>query len=148
MLGVDPRRFGDYATGAYLKAKNEEAYANVFTVHYPDEERPAARPSRTAPCYERLRKLGAVFGQKFGWERPNWFAPEGVPAEDHWSFRRSRWFEHVGNECRKRARQRRRARLDDVRESPGQRRRRGGFPRPPRRQPAASDRGASGSPTR
>ena len=100
MLGVDPRRFGDYATGAYLKAKNEEAYANVFTVHYPDEERPAARPSRTAPCYERLRKLGAVFGQKFGWERPNWFAPEGVPAEDHWSFRRSRWFEHVGNECR------------------------------------------------
>ena len=100
MLGVDPRRFGDYATGAYLKAKNEEAYANVFTVHYPDEERPAARPSRTAPCYERLRNLGAVFGQKFGWERPNWFAPEGVPAQDHWSFRRSRWFEHVGNECR------------------------------------------------
>ena len=100
MLGVDPRRFGDYATGAYLKAKNEEAYANVFTVHYPDEERPAARPARTAPCYERMRDLGAVFGQKFGWERPNWFAPQGVPAEDHWSFRRSRWFEHVGNECR------------------------------------------------
>ena len=100
MLGVDPRRFGDYATGAYLKAKNEEAYANVFTVHYPDEERPAARPLRTAPCHGRMRELGAVFGQKFGWERPNWFAPEGVAREDHWSFRRSRWFEHVGNECR------------------------------------------------
>ena len=55
MLGVDPRRFGAYATGAYLKAKNEEAYANVFTIHYPDEERPAGRPSRTAPCYERMR---------------------------------------------------------------------------------------------
>ena len=100
MLGVDPRRFGDYATGAYLKAKNEEAYANVFTVHYPDEERPAGRPLRTAPCYGRMRNLGAVFGQKFGWERPNWFAPEGVPQEDHWSFRRSRWFESVGDECR------------------------------------------------
>ncbi|MYD95972.1 MAG: FAD-dependent oxidoreductase [Gammaproteobacteria bacterium] len=100
MLGVDPRRFGDYATGAYLKVKNEEAYANVFTVHYPDEERPAARPSRTAPCYSRMRDRGAVFGQKFGWERPNWFVPQGVPAEDHWSFRRSHWFEHVGNECR------------------------------------------------
>ncbi len=100
MLGVDPRRFGDYATGAYLKAKNEEAYANVFTVHYPDEERPAGRPLRTAPCYGRMRDLGAVFGQKFGWERPNWFAPEGVPREDHWSFRRSRWFEAVGDECR------------------------------------------------
>ena len=100
MLGVDPRRFGPYATGAYLKAKNEEAYANVFTVHYPDEERPAARPSRTAPCYERMKGLGAVFGQKFGWERPNWFAPPGTPQQDHWSFRRSRWFEAVGAECR------------------------------------------------
>ena len=100
MLGVDPRRFGDYATKDYLKAKNEEAYSMVFTIHYPDEERPAGRPLRTAPCYERMQARGAVFGQKFGWERPNWFAPEGVPQEDHWSFRRSKWFEHVGQECR------------------------------------------------
>ena len=100
MLGVDPRRFGPYATGAYLQAKNEEAYANVFTVHYPDEERPAGRPLRTAPCYERMKSLGAVFGQKFGWERPNWFAPADMPQQDHWSFRRSRWFAAVGEECR------------------------------------------------
>jgi len=100
MLGVEPRRFGDYATKAYLRKKNEEAYANVFTIHYPDEERAAGRPLRMAPCYDRMKALGAVFGQKFGWERPNWFAPEGTPQEDHWSFRRSRWFEHVGNECR------------------------------------------------
>jgi dimethylglycine dehydrogenase len=100
MLGVDPRRFGPYATKGYLRQKNEETYASVFTIHYPDEERPAARPLRTAPCYERMKALGAVFGQKFGWERPNWFAPEGLPQEDHWSFRRSRWFEHTGNECK------------------------------------------------
>jgi dimethylglycine dehydrogenase len=100
MLGVDPRRYGDYATLGYLRAKNEEAYANVFVIHYPDEERPAGRPLRTAPCYGRLEALGAVFGQKFGWERANWFAPEGVPRQDDWSFRRSKWFEHMGNECR------------------------------------------------
>ncbi len=100
MLGVEPRRFGDYANAAYLHAKNEEAYANVFVIHYPDEERPAARPLRTAPCYERMKDLGAVFGQKFGWERPNWFAPPGTAQADDWSFRRSAWFEHVGNECR------------------------------------------------
>ena len=100
MLGVEPRRFGDYATKAYLRQKNEEAYANVFTIHYPDEERPAARPLRMAPCYDRMKALGAVFGQKSGWERPNWFAPKGVSQDDHWSFRRSRWFEHVGAECR------------------------------------------------
>ena len=98
MLGVDPRRFGDYVTKSYLIEKNEEAYANVFTVHYPDEERPAARPLRTAPCYERLKKMGGVFGASFGWERANWFAPNGVEAIDDWSFRRSSYHEHVGAE--------------------------------------------------
>ncbi len=100
MTGVDPRRYGNYATESYLIEKNEEAYANVFTIHFPDEEREGARPLRTAPCYDRLKALGGVFGVKFGWERANWFAPEGVPQEDDWSFRRSEWFKHIGNEVR------------------------------------------------
>ncbi|MBT4950983.1 MAG: GcvT family protein [Pelagibacteraceae bacterium] len=99
MLGVDPRRFGDYATKSFLIEKNEEAYANVFTVHYPDEEREASRPLRQAPCYDRLKDMGAVFGQKFGWERANWFAPKDVDQIDDFSFRRSKWFTHVGKEC-------------------------------------------------
>ena len=124
MMGVDPRRFGPYATRGYLKAKAEEAYAKVFTVHYPDEERAATRPLKTAPCYSRMKELGAVFGTVYGWERPGWFAPPGyaldeaelgksdvllnenhAPASDgrvveKWSFRRSNYFEHVGRECR------------------------------------------------
>jgi dimethylglycine dehydrogenase len=125
MMGVDPRRFGPYATRGYLRAKNEEAYANVFTTHYPDEERAAARPLKTSPCYSRLKALGGVFGSIYGWERANWFAPQGYaidpvtvgqddvllnhnhapPLEDgriveKWSFRRSNYFEHVGNEVR------------------------------------------------
>jgi len=98
MLGVEPRRFGDYATRDYLIEKNEEAYAHVFVIHYPDEERPAARPLRIAPCYERMKEMGAVFGQKFGWERPNWFATDGMSQEDEWSFRRSKWFDAIGRE--------------------------------------------------
>lgn len=98
MLGVEPRRFGDYATKDYLVEKNEEAYAHVFIIHYPDEERPAARPLKTAPCYERMKERGAVFGQRFGWERPNFFATDGMPQEDDWSFRRSRWFEAIRKE--------------------------------------------------
>jgi dimethylglycine dehydrogenase len=125
MMGVDPRRFGPYASRGYLKQKNEEAYAKVFTVHYPDEERPAARPLKQSPCYERMKALGAVFGSVFGWERPNWFAPAGYGLSDaelakpdvllndnhapapkgerpreKWSFRRSNYFEHVARECR------------------------------------------------
>ena len=72
-----PRRFGPYATKGYLKIKNEEAYANVFTPHFPDEERVAARPLKTTPCYARMEELGAVFGRVYGWERPGWFAPKG-----------------------------------------------------------------------
>jgi len=100
MLGVEPRRYGDYATKSYLKEKNEEAYRNVFVIHYPDEERPAARPLRTAPCYERLKGLGAVFGQKFGWERANFFATDGMEQKDDWSFRRSKWFKAIQKECK------------------------------------------------
>ena len=125
MMGVDPRRFGDYAGRGYLIEKNEEAYAKVFTVHYPDEEREAARALRRTPCYDRMKELGAVFGSVFGWERPNWFAPpgyalaeadlaradvllnhnhpvagDGAPIREKWSFRRSNYFEYVGNECR------------------------------------------------
>src|SRR5580704_6160519 len=125
MLGVDPRRFGPFAQAGYLVEKNEEAYARVFTIHYPDEERVATRPLRQTPCYGRMRKLGAVFGSVYGWERPNWFAPpdyalserdlvkpdvllnenhppvaEGRKPREKWSFRRSNYFDFVGDECR------------------------------------------------
>lgn len=125
MMGVDPRRFGPYAGRGYLKTKNEEAYSAVFTVHYPDEERVAARPLKRAPCYDRMKAAGAVFGTVYGWERPGWFAPKdyalteadlgkpdtllnenhppvaaGEPIRERWSFRRSNYFEFVGRECR------------------------------------------------
>ena len=99
MLAVDPRRYGPYTGKRYVVAKNEETYRNVFVIHFPDEERPDARPAKTSPVYDRLARMGAVFGQRYGWERANWFAPPGVPREDHWSFRRSNYFEHVGREA-------------------------------------------------
>ena len=75
MLAVDPRRYGPYTGKRYVVAKNEETYRNVFVIHFPDEERPDARPAKTSPVYDKLARLGAVFGQRYGWERANWFAP-------------------------------------------------------------------------
>ena len=100
MLAVDPRRFGAYTSRRYVVKKNEETYRNVFTVHFPDEERAEARPAKTSPVYDRLKAMGAVFGQRYGWERANWFAPAGAAARDEWSFRRSNYFAHVGREVR------------------------------------------------
>src|SRR5690606_30077019 len=99
MIGVDPRRFG-VVSKQFAKIKNEEAYEHVFVNHFPMEERPAGRPAKTTPAWERLDRAGAVWGQRFGWERPNWFAPPGVERRDVYSFRRSNWFAHVGNEVR------------------------------------------------
>lgn len=100
MLAVDPRRFGAYASKRYVVQKSEETYRSVFTIHFPDEERPAARPAKTSPVYDKLDRLGAVWGQRYGWERANWFAPPAVARQDECSFRRSNYFVHVGNECR------------------------------------------------
>ena len=100
MLAVDPRRFGPYTSKRYVVTKNEETYRNVFTIHFPDEEREDARPAKTSPVYDKLARMGAVFGQRYGWERANWFAPPGVARRDAWSFRRTNYFEHVGNEVR------------------------------------------------
>ena len=102
MLAVDPRRFGDYATRGYAVSKNEEAYAHVFVPHFPDEERPACRPLRTTPAYDRLKALGAVFGQRFGWERANFFGPrpdEDASFKERWSFRRGNWWPYVKAEA-------------------------------------------------
>ncbi len=100
MLAVDPRRFGAYTSKRYVVKKNEETYRNVFTVHFPDEERADARPAKTSPVYDKIDARGAVWGQRYGWERANWFAPKGVERKDHWSFRRTNYFAHVGNEVR------------------------------------------------
>jgi dimethylglycine dehydrogenase len=99
MMAVDPRRYGPYTSKRYVVQKNEETYRNVFVIHFPDEERSDARPAKTSPIYDKLARMGAVFGQRYGWERANWFAPPGVERKDEWSFRRSNYFEHVGNEA-------------------------------------------------
>lgn len=99
MFEVDPRRFGAYADQDYTIKKNIETYGHVFEIHYPNLEMPAARPLKTSPCYERMCQAGAVWGQKYGWERANWFAPEGVEAKDVLSFRRSNDFEPIAKEC-------------------------------------------------
>ncbi len=100
LMPVDPRRYGAYANKAYTRTKNEEAYDHTFVVHYPMEERAACRPARTSPCHDRLDARGAVWGQRYGWERPNWFAADGEERRDHYSFRRGNWFDAVGRESR------------------------------------------------
>ncbi|MEX0319324.1 MAG: FAD-dependent oxidoreductase [Ruegeria sp.] len=97
-LAVDSRRFGSWADRDYRVKKAVECFGLQFGVHYPHEERPAARNKRLSPLHDLLLDRGAVMGAAIGWERPNWFSnkpgDEAVP-----SFRRSNWFQPVAQEC-------------------------------------------------
>ncbi|MEL6677333.1 MAG: FAD-dependent oxidoreductase, partial [Pseudomonadota bacterium] len=95
MWSLDPRRYGRWVNREYAAVKNQESYEHVYILHHPDEERPAARPLKTAPCYDRMKALGAQFGQVNGWERPNYFAPEGFDDHAARSFRRGGWWAHA-----------------------------------------------------
>jgi len=73
---MDIRRFGgQYRSQALTLARTYENYATYYDIHYPNEELQAARPLRLSPAYEAVAALGAVFGEKSMWERPNWFTP-------------------------------------------------------------------------
>ena len=100
MWSLDPRRYGKWINREYAARKNEECYEHVFILHHPDEEREACRPLRTAPCYDRVKAKGAQFGQVNGWERPNYYAPEGFSDHDSRSFRRGGWWQYAEAEAK------------------------------------------------
>jgi 4-methylaminobutanoate oxidase (formaldehyde-forming) len=80
---MDSRRFGrHYISREYTLARTREVYSTYYDVKYPGHERTAGRPLRLSPAYTRLKELGAEFGEKSGWERANWFEPNGTRGEE------------------------------------------------------------------
>lgn len=78
---LDLRRFGpNYASMEYMVARTHETTSEYYDIHYPGEERKTCRPLRLSPAYYRLQEWGASFGEKTGWERPNWFTPHEAKA--------------------------------------------------------------------
>lgn len=98
---VDIRRFGAaHRNGDFVSQRTCEAYAKHYAIAWPNEEYSSARPFRRSPLYERLRAAGAVFGEKLGWERPNWFAAPGEEPAERPTFGRPDWFDAVAREHR------------------------------------------------
>lgn len=103
MASLDPKRYGPWMTTEWAARKNEEAYEHVYILHHPDEERPACRPLRTTPAFDRQKARGAQFGWVNGWERPNYFGPVDAPESfdhDARSFRRGGWWKHAVEEAK------------------------------------------------
>ena len=92
---MDVARFGEWATRSYTNEKVRENYSRRFSIKFPNEELPGARPHQTTALYDTMIAQGAVMGDSWGLETPLWFAPKGVEPKDIFSFRRSNDFAHV-----------------------------------------------------
>ena len=100
VFAMDVARFGDWITPGYTRAKVRENYQRRFSISYPNEELPVARPFQTTPAYGIWQEQRAVFGAAYGMEAVNYFAPEGEPLHETPSFRRSNAFGPTGDEVR------------------------------------------------
>ncbi len=101
LWAVDVRRFSDlHDDRSWVRDRTLEAYGKHYTIGFPHEEYESGRPRIVSPLYDRLKTCRAVFGSKLGWERPNWFAPDGAEARDVPSMGRANWFDPVGTEHR------------------------------------------------
>ncbi|MCH8925290.1 MAG: GcvT family protein [Proteobacteria bacterium] len=98
---VDIRRFGQpHRSIDWVRARTLELYGKHYTMAWPHEEHASGRPERVSPIYQALKAQGACFGEKLGWERPNWFARDGEEPRDLYSYGRQNWFPAVGEEHR------------------------------------------------
>ncbi|MCR8827316.1 GcvT family protein [Pseudosulfitobacter koreensis] len=100
VMAMDVARFGDWISPGYTLPKIIENYQKRFSVSYPNEELPAARPNRTTPMYDIFSDMGAVWGQQYGLEVVNYYAQHGEPSYETPSFRRSDAFDATAREVR------------------------------------------------
>ena len=101
LWAVDIRRFGrPHRSIEWVRTRTLELYGKHYTMAWPHEEHGSGRPSRVSPLYAALKEQGACFGEKLGWERPNWFARNGEAPRDVYSYGRQNWFAAVGAEHR------------------------------------------------
>jgi len=89
MRDYDPRRFGSYATKDWQVIKAKEDYCLRHEIPFPHFNRLDGRPVKPSPLYDTLKAKGAVYEEVYGFERPRWFAREGVAQQDHYSFKRT-----------------------------------------------------------
>ncbi|WP_413098304.1 GcvT family protein [Streptomyces sp. Inha503] len=101
MPETEPSRVQRHETNRrFLERRVVETLDLAYALHYPFEQRTTARPLRISPLHNKTQAAGAVFGELAGWERANWYAPEGVPRRYDYSFARQNWFEHSAAEHR------------------------------------------------
>jgi len=101
LWAVDIRRFADFnGNVTWLRERVKEVLGLHYAMPWPNRELETARPLRRSPVYHLLERSGACFGTKMGWERANWFAPDGVKPVTEYTFGQPNWLPHSAAEQR------------------------------------------------
>ncbi len=100
LIDVDVRRMATFQNNRnYLEARTTETLGLLYAMHWPYFQPETARGARRTPFHDRLDAAGAVWGETAGWERPMWFAPEGVEKVFEYSYGPQNWVPHCAAEC-------------------------------------------------
>jgi len=97
MLEFEPRRYMSWVTKKYAVDKSIDQYTRMYVTPVPNESIDVGRPMKTTPIYNKLKEMGAVYSDTYGWEKPVWFGKPGIKEE--YSFKRSNAFPYVQKEC-------------------------------------------------
>lgn len=100
MRDYDPRRFGSYANKEWQVVKAKEDYCLRHEIPFPHFNRLEGRPIKPSPLHEVLKEKGAIHEEVYGFERPRWFARNGVEQKDHYSFRRNEVHDILAHEVK------------------------------------------------
>lgn len=98
MAGLDPRRFGKWATEDHVRARSIEDYEHMYKLHVHGEERPAGRGQRKTSIHDRLADRGGLFSATAGWERVKYYATDG--KEEQPGFTHTNAHAIVAEECK------------------------------------------------
>ena len=97
MLEFEPRRYMSWVTKNYAVEKSIDQYTRMYVTPMPNESIEVGRPMKTTPIYNKLKDMGAVYLDSYGWEKPLWFGKPGMKEE--YSFKRSNAFSYIQKEC-------------------------------------------------
>ena len=97
---VDVRRYNPWQNNlSYIEDRvHVESVGNLYADHFPFKQPTSSRNVLKTPIHDRLAEQGACFGVVSGWERANWFAPEGVEPKYEYSWDRQNWFDYAASE--------------------------------------------------
>ena len=96
---VDIRRFANFhGNDTWLRDRVAETLGLHYKMVWPQREAESGRPFRRSPLYDRLKDRGAWFGNKMGWDRPNWFAGPGKTPDMQYGWGRGAWFHAAASE--------------------------------------------------